>query len=171
MRTLGQLSSIGLATSLTSLAILSGCGTPPGPDGGVGASPGAGGTIGGSGASTGTGATTGAGGTGTGGVGGQVYTCEPGIAVSSQIPRMKNAEYDNVIYDLLEISTLTAGGTAKPSSLLVDDHQGAMTNYDWNGYVNAAEQIAAHAMSVPASKSKFMACDPAAVATCYEDTI
>jgi len=167
MRTLGQFSFVGLAGAC-SLAFLAGCADlPPGPDG-AGAGTGSGGVVG-SGSSAGVGGTVGSGSTGSGGEGGQIYECEPGIPVSSQVPRMKNAEYDNVVKDLLGVTELASG--AKPSSLLIDDYDGSMNSYAWEGYTNAAEQVAAAVMADPAKLAMFRACDPAAVATCYEDTI
>jgi hypothetical protein len=96
-------------------------------------------------------------------------TCVPGVPPTSQIPRLLNSEYDNVVYDLLGVSTLTSSGLP-PSSLLNDDFEGTMNNYAWNAYLDAADKIATEVVS-GANRARFMACDPAAVATCYEDTI
>lgn len=148
--------------------------------GGSSASPGTGGTTSkGSGGSAGS-ANPGTGGTGTGGTGGSsgdsgsggtgaVTTCVPGVPASSQIPRMKNAEYDATVTDLLGVTTLTSAGNMAPSSLLADDFEGEMTDIAWNGYLNAAEKIAAEVMAGP-NKSKFLACEPA-MAGCLASTI
>jgi hypothetical protein len=162
--------------------------------GGTGGSSAAPGT-GGSSASTGKGGTTGKGtggsagstapGTGgtamtTGGTGGTagdpgsggtgaVTSCTPGVPASSQIPRMKNQEYDAVVKDLVGLTALTSSGNMPPSSLLADDFEGEMTDIAWNGYLNAADKIAAEVMAGP-NKSQFIACDPA-MAGCLESTI
>ena len=136
--------------------------TAPGTGGSAGsANPGTGGT-----ASVGSGGTSGeAGGGGTG----AVTTCAPGVPASSQIPRMKNAEYDATIKDLLGVTTLTSAGNMPASSLLADDFEGEMTDIAWSGYLNAADKIAAEVMAGP-NKSKFIACEPS-MAGCLESTI
>lgn len=180
-------------------AALAACGSEVGPGnfdpdmmtGGTGGSSAAPGT-GGSSASTGKGGSTngstggsagsvnpGTGGTSTttGGTGGDpggggtgaVTTCTPGIPASSQIPRMKNQEYDAVVKDLVGLTALTSAGNMPPSSLLADDFEGDMTDIAWNGYLNAADKIAAEVMAGP-NKAKFIACDPA-TAGCLESTI
>jgi hypothetical protein len=154
-----------------------GSGAAPG-SGGSSASTGKGGTTGkGSGGSAGSGS-PGTGGSTTGGTGGgdsgsggtgAVTTCSPGIPASSQIPRMRNQEYDAVVRDLVGLTTLTSAGNMPPSSLLADDFEGEMTDIAWNGYLNAADKIAAEVMAGP-NKEKFIACDPA-MAGCLESTI
>jgi hypothetical protein len=155
-------------------------GSSAAPGTGGSSSPGKGGTsnasTGGSAGSTspgtgGTSATTGGtGGTDAGGGGtGAVTTCTPGIPASSQIPRLKNAEYDAVIKDLVGLTALTSSGNMPPSSLLADDFEGDMTDIAWNGYLNAAERIAAEVMAGP-NKANFIACEPS-MAGCLETTI
>lgn len=95
--------------------------------------------------------------------------CAPGIAPTSQVPRMKDAAYDRVVRDLLGLETLASAGNAAPSSLLAADYDGSLTDIAWNGYLSAAAKIAAEVMAGP-NRSKFMACDPAASA-CLVDTI
>lgn len=169
MRTLKQLSYLGTATLLTASAgLLAGCGSSFGPDGagGVGATTG-------TGANPGTGSVTGAGGgagavPGTGGVGGELPTgpCTPGIAVTSQIPRLLNKQYDNIVRDLLGVTALENGQA--PSSLLNSDDPGAMNKNNWGAYLHAAEVIAAQVMGGP-NRSMFIECDPAA-AGCLTET-
>jgi hypothetical protein len=177
-------------------AALAACGSEVGPGnfdpdmmtGGTGGSSAAPGS-GGSSASTGKGGTTGQatggsagsaspatggstmGGTSGGGSGGTgaVTSCSPGVPASSQIPRMRNQEYDAVVRDLVGLTTLTSAGNMPPSSLLADDFEGEMTDIAWNGYLNAADKIAAEVMAGP-NKAKFIACDPA-MAGCLESTI
>src|SRR6185369_7776782 len=95
--------------------------------------------------------------------------CIPGIQPSSQIPRMKNAAYDNVMRDLLGVTTLASAGAKPASTLLADDSDGSMTDIAWNGYLSAADKVAAEVMA-GANKSKFISCDPAMDA-CLTDTI
>jgi hypothetical protein len=140
-------------------------GTGPGTGG---AGPGTGGSAAGQ-ATGGTGAATG----GTGGVGGTGAiggtTCVPGVPASSQIPRMKNLEYDNVVRDLLGVTSIASSANARPSELLVADSDGSLTDIAWNAYLTVADKIATEVMA-GANKAKFIACDPAA-ADCLTQTI
>ncbi|WP_437324760.1 DUF1592 domain-containing protein [Sorangium sp. So ce381] len=95
--------------------------------------------------------------------------CTPGIWATSQVPRLLNREYDAVVRDLLGVTNLPNAPTGNPSSLLVADFEGSMTDIAWNSYLVAAESIAAEVMA-GTNKSKFIACDPAA-AGCLESTI
>jgi hypothetical protein len=144
----------------------SGAGTS-GTAGGSGGSGGVGGVgAGGGGAGGGGAGTAGTGGSGGGAVG---VPCMPGIPGTSQVPRMKNASYDAVVNDLLGVTVLATAANAPPSSLLAPDSAGSLTNISWNGYLTAAEKIAAEVMAGP-NKAKFISCDPAVV-TCLTDTI
>ena len=134
-----------------------GGGVGTGAGGGVGPGPGAGG-----GAGTGTCGHDGSGG------GGSVTTCVPGVPATSQIPRLTNHAYDNVVRDILGVETLSDG--SKPSQGLLDDSTGNMEPYMWTAYQNTAADIAAEVMS-SGLKSNFMACDPATAPSCYQDTI
>jgi hypothetical protein len=119
----------------------------------------------GSGAASGVGgATSGAGGTPSGGL-----TCVPGAPSTSQVPSMKARWYDAVVRDLLGVTTLASAGSQPPSSLLAPDSDGSLTDIAWNGYLSAADKIAAEVMAGP-NKSKFMGCDPS-LGTCLTDTI
>jgi len=138
---------------------------------------------GGGGAGTGTGIGTGAGtgvGTGSAGTGtttgtagsGSVIplpppgTCVPGIPATTQIPRMMNQQYENVVRDLLGVTDL---GGAAVSSVLYGDFQGPMTAPAWSIYQDTATKIAAQVMA-GANKSMFISCDPAA-AGCLQTTV
>jgi hypothetical protein len=147
-----------------------GTGTGGSTTGGTGGTGTGGSTTGGTGG-------TGTGGTGTGGgnVGGSAgvpnggTTCTPGVPSSSQIPRMKNIEYDNVVRDMLGVTGIASSGNAKPSDLLVADSDGSLTDIAWNAYLSVADKIATEVMAGP-NKARFIACDPAA-AGCITQTI
>jgi len=132
------------------------------PTGGTGGTPtgGTGGTL-----------TGGTGGGGIGGTGGSAgdTTCVPGLPATSQVQRMKNLQYDNVVKELLGVTTLAAAGNNAPSFLLVDDSPGSLTDIAWNAYQVAGQAIATEVMG-GANRSKFIACDPA-MAGCLADTI
>jgi len=188
MRTLRQLSYTGTATLIASLAlaasslVVSGCGgediaknmnpgtgtTGTGTNAGVGGSATTAGTDGGVGGTVPgiTTSTTGAGGT-TGGPDPSV--CVPGIPATTQVPRLLNRQYDNVVRDILGVTTLASTGNQTPSSLLNNDFTGAMNTYSWDAYQNAAAAIASEVMS-GANRTNFIACD-AAAAGCFEQTI
>ncbi|HEU5074907.1 MAG TPA: DUF1592 domain-containing protein [Polyangiaceae bacterium] len=114
-----------------------------------------------------TGATTDGGVGTTGGEPPDPSVCIPGVPVTSQIPRLKNAHYDNIVRDILGVTTLASG--ALPSSLLNTDSIGAMNTFMWDAYQNAARTIAAEVMAGD-NRANFIACDPAA-ANCLQDTI
>jgi Protein of unknown function (DUF1592)/Protein of unknown function (DUF1588)/Protein of unknown function (DUF1585)/Protein of unknown function (DUF1595) len=112
----------------------------------------------------------GTGGTGAGEGDGDISdpkVCIPGIPGSTQIPRLLNREYDAVIAELLKVDALASG--AKPSSVLVPDYQGSMTDIAWNSYLVSAQDLASQVMSGP-NRAEFIACDPAQP-TCLSDTI
>lgn len=92
--------------------------------------------------------------------------CVQGVPVTTQIPRLMNRQYGNVVRDLLGVTTL--GGKAVADSL-VGDFTGPMTAPAWQVYQETAAAIAADVMSGP-NKSKFISCDPAA-AGCLKTTI
>ena len=121
-------------------------------------------SAGGSGATSagGSGATEGIG-------GGNARECLPGVPVTSQIPRLKNREYDNIVSDLLGVTTLTGAAGEPPSSLLNTDSTGPMNSYMFAAYLNAASMIASEVMAGP-NRSRFISCDPA-TPSCLTDTI
>ena len=94
--------------------------------------------------------------------------CVPGIPATSQVPRVKNRQYDRVLQDLLGVTTATSVA-GPPSSLLVPDFEGSLTDIAWNSYRVAAEEVAAQVMA-GANRAAFIECDPAA-AGCFEQTI
>jgi len=180
---------------LFAATVLTGCTASVEPVSGTGAAAGTGPASGaganGSGATgsgaTGSGATgsgangsgaTGSGATGSGGSSGSLGSggsgasanCTPGVATTSQIPRLTNEEYDRTIRDLLGVSELTSSGNSAPSNLLATDQSGGLTDIGWSAYKTVGEKIAAQVMADPALKAKFISCDPA-VGTCLHDTV
>lgn len=139
---------------------------------GKGTRTGAGGSSLGSGTKSGTGRTSTGNGTspeggdvgseaGTGDTGGgPPAECAPGVPVSSQIPRLKNRQYDNIVRDLLGVTKLAGASDAPPSSLLNTDSTGPMNPFMFKAYMDAAEMIAAEVMA-GSNRSKFIGCDPA----------
>lgn len=107
----------------------------------------------------------------TSGTGGNQTTssCVSGIPISSQIPRLLNSQYDNVIRDLLGVTALAGASGAPPSSLLNTDSTGPMNSYMWKAYQDAAEMIASEVMA-GSNRSKFISCDPSAT-NCLKNTI
>jgi hypothetical protein len=88
--------------------------------------------------------------------------CNPGVPITSQIPRLTNVQYDRTIKDLLGLSTLTAASGSVPSNLLATDQSGGLTDVGWAAYKTVAEDIAAQVMGDAALKANFISCDPAA---------
>lgn len=154
----------GTLALLGSLSLLPGCGsgTPAG-------SGGPNGTSGGNGP-TGTGGSSSSAGNANvdpnGGAAPDPSICVNGIPITSQIPRMLNRQYENVVRDLLGV---TAVDGMAVSAALVGDFTGPMTAPAWQVYQEVAEKIAAQVMAGP-NKSKFINCDPAA-AGCLQTTI
>jgi hypothetical protein len=130
---------------------------------------GLGGTASGKAGSTGMGAASSSGSLGSGGSGAGV-SCTPGIAITSQIPRLTNAEYDSTIRDLVGVAELTASANSVPSNLLATDQAGGLTDVGWSAYKSVGEAIAAQVMADPTLKSKFITCDPAAPG-CLQQTV
>lgn len=96
--------------------------------------------------------------------------CVPGIYPTSQIPRLKNSQYDKTVRDLLGVTGLSASSGALPSSLLATDQGGALSDLGWSSYKTVAEMIAAQVMSDPALRPAFLACE-ADAAGCLDSTI
>ena len=92
--------------------------------------------------------------------------CVQGVPVTTQIPRLLNRQYENVVHDLLGVTALDGGPV---SASLIGDFTGAMTAPAWQLYQQVAEKIAAQVMAGP-DKAKFISCDPAA-AGCLNTTI
>ena len=95
-------------------------------------------------------------------------TCVPGIPATSQIPRLKNRQYDAVIRDLLGVTALADGKA--PSAGLYNDYEGPMNTDAWRLYQEVGGKIAAQVMADATAKAKFIACDPA-MAGCLKQTI
>ena len=95
-----------------------------------------------------------------------VGACSPGIPVTTQIPRLQNRQYANVVRDLLGV---TAVDNTPGADALVADFTGAMTAPAWKVYEELGAKIAAQVMGGSA-KTKFINCDPAA-AGCLKTTI
>lgn len=76
-------------------------------------------------------------------------SCEPGIPLTSQIPRLTNAQYERTVYDLL--------GTPSPG-LLATEQAGAITKSVWDGYRASANQLAATVMTSADLRANFMPC-------------
>lgn len=128
-------------------------------------------TTAGPGNSSGSGNTTAGSTTGGGGGGaGEVIVCSPGIPGTSQIPRLKNIEYNRTVRDLLGVTGLAASNGAAPSSLLATDQSGNLSDLGWSSYQTVAGMIAAQVMADPALKANFLSCDPAE-AGCIDATI
>jgi len=104
---------------------------------------------------------------GTGGVPPDPSVCIQGVQATSQIARLKNAQYDNIVHDLLGMTTLASGSA--PSSLLNTDSTGAMNTFMWDAYQKAAETVATEVMAGDL-RANFITCDPAA-AGCLQETI
>jgi hypothetical protein len=156
-------------------------GAPTGsmPGAGSTGSPGAAGSTGSPGAAGSTGS-PGAGGsgvgvagsTGTAGSGVTGLPCTPGLAVTSQVPRLSNVQYDQTIFDLLGLRTLTAANNSPPSTILATDQAGALTNLGWSSYQSVAEMIATQVIADATLKRNFMKCTPTGDGkACLHDTI
>src|SRR5688572_1119764 len=129
-------------------------------------------TTAGPGSTVGSGTTTAGSTTGAGGGGdpGEPIICSPGIPGTSQVPRLKNLEYNRTVRDLLGVTGLTASNGNSPSSLLATDQTGNLSDLGWSSYQTVAEMIAAQVMADATLKANFLSCDPAA-AGCIESTI
>jgi hypothetical protein len=77
----------------------------------------------------------------------------PGVAATTQLPRLTQAQYDNTIRDLV-------GLESNPSSLLAPDSAGSVDQRAWDGYRAAAEALAAEIMANPAARARAIPCTP-----------
>lgn len=100
----------------------------------------------------------------------EVYTCMPGIPVTTQVGFLLNTEYDKIVFDLLGVTGIASQGNQLPSELLTSDSQGAMDEFKWRSYQDVGDAIAKQVIG-GADKSKFISCDPGTDPTCYETTI
>ncbi|MEI9942487.1 MAG: DUF1592 domain-containing protein [Pseudomonadota bacterium] len=98
--------------------------------------------------------------------------CTQGIAPTSQIPRLNNAQYDRTVRDLLGVTGLTTSADAPPSSILATDQAGSLTSLGWSSYMSVADKIAAQVMADPTLRTNFMKCTPSGDGkACLHDTI
>jgi len=96
--------------------------------------------------------------------------CTQGIAPTSQIPRLNNAQYDRTVRDLLGLTSLAGAGV--PSSILATDQAGSLTSLGWSSYMSVAEKIAAQVMADATLKANFLKCVPSGDGkACLHDTI
>jgi len=149
----------------------SGSGTGNNTGSGTGNTTGAGG--GGNAVVSGVGGSGGSGSVITGAAGGGVTFCDTrGIAVTSQVPRLTNAQYDRVITDLLGVSQLKASNNVQPSTILATDQAGGLSDLGWSSYQTVADMIATQVMGDATLKKNFMKCTPTGDGkTCLHDTI
>lgn len=107
-------------------------------------------------------------GPGAGGTG-DPRTCTPGVPATSQLSRLTNAQYDHTIFSLVGLRSLNG---APPSSLLVPDQNGSMTDQMWGAYQSVAEQIASQVMADETLKGNFLKCSLAGDgASCLSATV
>ncbi|HYP76416.1 MAG TPA: DUF1592 domain-containing protein [Polyangiaceae bacterium] len=98
--------------------------------------------------------------------------CTQGIAPTSQIPRLNNAQYDRTVRDLLGVTGLSATGNAVPSSILATDQAGSLTSLGWSSYQSVAEKIAAQVMADASLRANFLKCTPSGDGkACLHETI
>jgi hypothetical protein len=150
---------------------------PAGSGGASSATPGGGGAAVATGSGgAGNAVVSGAGGSGvviTGAAGGGVTFCDTrGVAITSQVPRLSNAQYDRVVNDLLGVQTLTAANGVQPSTILATDQAGGLTELGWSSYQTVADMVATQVMADATLKKNFMKCTPTGDGKqCLHDTI
>ncbi len=98
--------------------------------------------------------------------------CTQGIAPTSQIPRLKNVQYDRTVRDLLGLTGLANSNNAAPSSILATDQAGSLTSLGWSSYMSVADKIAAQVMADATLRANFMKCTPSGDGkACLHETI
>ncbi len=109
----------------------------------------------------------------TGAAGNGVTFCATrGVAITSQVPRLSNDQYDRVIKDLLGVQTLTAANGVQPSTILATDQAGGLTELGWSSYQTVGDMVATQVIADATLKKNFMACTPTGDGkTCFHDTI
>jgi hypothetical protein len=123
-----------------------------GPGSGDAGSPGQTGIAGGPGAgpgAAGSGQVTGAAGMAM--TGPPPTTCTPGVPVTSQLPRLTRAQYDNTARDLLFIDV-------QPSQMLAPDTIGSVDQRAWDGFQAAADALATQVMANATATAKVIPC-------------
>jgi len=109
---------------------------------------------------------------GTGGTGVATTPCTAGVAVTSQVTRLTNEQYDRTIRDLLGVTGLTSQGGVAPSLILATDQAGSLTDIAWANYQSVADMIATQVFADANLKKNFMACTPTGDGkACLHDTI
>jgi hypothetical protein len=95
-----------------------------------------------------------------------------GVAITSQVPRLTNAQYDRTIADLLGVQTLTAANGVQPSTILATDQNGGLTDLAWSSYQSVADMISQQVMADSTLSKNFMKCTPSGDGKqCLHDTI
>jgi len=98
--------------------------------------------------------------------------CTQGIAATSQIPRLSNAQYDRTVRDLLGLTGLKDSSNAVPSSILATDQAGSLTSLGWSSYLSVADKIAAQVMADATLRANFIKCTPTGDGkACLHDTV
>jgi hypothetical protein len=106
------------------------------------------------------------------GSGGGPASCTAGVAVTSQVARLTNEQYDATVYDLLGVTGLKSQNGVAPSTILATDLLGSISDTAWSSYRSVAEMIATQTMADATLKKKFMACTPSGDGkACLHDTI
>lgn len=77
--------------------------------------------------------------------------CVPGIAPTSRVPRLTNAQYDHTTQDLLHLDVT-------PSTSLAPDSTGAVDQRAWDAYIASAENLAPQALA--SSRAQLLPCTP-----------
>jgi hypothetical protein len=85
------------------------------------------------------------------------------------VRRLKNREYDNIVRDLLGVTTLAGANNAPPSSMLNTDSDGPMNSLMFDAYMKTAAMIASEVMK-GTNRSKFISCTPS-TSGCLKTTI
>jgi hypothetical protein len=118
------------------------------------------------------GSTPGSGGAIGFGSGGTTGACTSGVAVTSQIARLTNAQYDATIQNLLGVTGLMASNNSAPSDILATDQGGGLTAIGWSSYMTVADMVSAQVMADANLKKNFLKCTPTGDGkACLHDTI
>ncbi len=87
-------------------------------------------------------------------------TCQVGVPVTSQFPRLTNRQYDTVVGDIFGV----AAGNGSWSASFEPDSNGELSNTQWAQYQSTADEIAAAVMTTPLGTDlSAAASDPAAL--------
>jgi hypothetical protein len=95
-----------------------------------------------------------------------------GVAATSQIPRLTNAQYDRTVRDLLGVTGLAQSSNAAPSTLLATDQSGSISDIGWSAYQAVGAMISSQVVADPTLKANFMQCTPSGDGSaCLHQTI